>query len=94
MGAPAEPISTSKALSFFPIFEDRRSKKHNEWVQLIGDPGAREMESGLIQLLTALLLRMHKIVGGDLNHLTEYVVNNAAAWNFPEVPGEKAQRPG
>ncbi|WP_117191407.1 DEAD/DEAH box helicase [Rhizobium terrae] len=78
-----------EGLVLFPIFEDRRSKKHNEWVQLIGDPGAREMESGLIQLLTALLLRMHKIVGGDLNHLTEYVVNSAAAWNFPEVPGEK-----
>lgn len=78
-----------EGLVLFPIFEDRRSKKHNEWGQLIGDPGAREMESGLIQLLTALLLRMHKIVGGDLNHLTEYVVNNAAAWNFPEVPGEK-----
>ncbi|PPD14819.1 MAG: DEAD/DEAH box helicase [Methylobacterium sp.] len=78
-----------EGLVLFPIFEDRRSKKHNEWVRLIGDPGAREMESGLIQLLTALLLRMHKIVGGDLNHLTEYVVNNAAAWNFPEVPGEK-----
>lgn len=78
-----------EGLVLFPIFEDRRSKKHNEWVQLIGDPGARGMESGLIQLLTALLLRMHKIVGGDLNHLTEYVVNNAAAWNFPEVPGEK-----
>ncbi|MER8852192.1 DEAD/DEAH box helicase [Mesorhizobium australicum] len=78
-----------EGLVLFPIFEDRRSKKHNEWVQLIGDRGAREMESGLIQLLTALLLRMHKIVGGDLNHLTEYVVNNAAAWNFPEVPGEK-----
>jgi superfamily II DNA/RNA helicase len=78
-----------EGLVLFPIFEDRWSKRHNEWVQLIGDPGAREMESGLIQLLTALLLRMHKIVGGDLNHLTEYVVNNAAAWNFPEVPGEK-----
>lgn len=78
-----------EGLVLFPIFEDRRSKKHNEWVQLIGDPGAREMESGLIQLLMALLLRMHKIVGGDLNQLTEYVVNNAAAWNFPDVPGEK-----
>ncbi|MGO7038109.1 DEAD/DEAH box helicase [Rhizobium acaciae] len=78
-----------EGLVLFPIFEDRRSKKRNEWVALIGDKGAREMESGLIQLLTALLLRMYKIVGGDLNHLTEYVVNNAAAWNFPEVPGEK-----
>lgn len=78
-----------EGLVLFPIFEDRRSKKHNEWVDLIGNNGAREMESGLVQLLIALLLRMHKIVGGDINHLTEYVVNNAAAWNFPEVPGEK-----
>ncbi len=78
-----------EGLVLFPIFEDRRSKKHNEWVELIGNKGAREMESGMVQLLTSLLLRMYKIVGGDLNHLTEYVVNNAAAWNFPEVPGEK-----
>lgn len=77
-----------EGLVLFPIFEDRRSKKHNEWVKLIEDQGAREMESGLIQLITLLLLRMHARLGGDLNQLVEYVVNSAEAWRFPEVQGE------
>ncbi|SEG76712.1 DEAD/DEAH box helicase [Bosea lathyri] len=78
-----------EGLVLFPIFEDRRNRKHNEWVELIENPGAREMESGLVQLLSLLLVRMHKRIGGDLNQLTEYVVNNAAAWTFPEVAGEE-----
>ena len=76
----------------YPIFADTRNKKHDEWVKLIGDLGAREMESGLIQLIMALLTRMHERVGGDLDHLMNYVVNNAAAWTFPEVPGEEADK--
>src|SRR5690606_6788109 len=40
-------------------------------------------------LIIALLLRMHARVGGDLNHLLDYVVNNAEAWVFPEVRDEK-----
>jgi superfamily II DNA/RNA helicase len=81
-----------EGLVLYPIFEDTRNKKHNEWVVLIEDLGAREMESGLIQLILALLTRMHARIGGDLNHLMDYVVNNAAAWTFPEVPGEKADK--
>ncbi len=77
-----------EGLVLFPIFEDRRNRKHNEWVDLIENQGAREMESGLVELLSLLLLRMHKRLGGDLDQLTEYVVNNAAAWTFPEVAGE------
>jgi superfamily II DNA/RNA helicase len=77
-----------EGLVLFPIFEDWRNRKHNEWVELIENQGAREMESGLVQLLGLLLLRMHKRLGGDLDQLTEYVVNNAAAWTFPEVAGE------
>jgi hypothetical protein len=49
------------------------------------------MESGLIQLIAALLTRMSARVGGDLNQLTEYVVNNAAAWTFPEVARERPE---
>jgi hypothetical protein len=32
---------------------------------------------------------MHSQIGGDLNQLIEYVVNNAAAWTFPEVANEE-----
>ena len=78
-----------EGLVLFPIFEDRRNQKHNEWVELIENKGARDMESGLVMLLSSLLLRMHKRIGGDLNQLMEYVVNSAVAWTFPVVVGEK-----
>ncbi|MBD8805027.1 DEAD/DEAH box helicase [Pseudomonas syringae] len=78
-----------EGLVLFPIFEDRRNQKHNEWVELIENKGARDMESGLVMLLSSLLLRMHKRTGGDLNQLMEYVVNNAVVWTFPVVVGEK-----
>lgn len=78
-----------EGLVLYPIFEDVNNRKHNKWVNLIEDHGAREMESGLIQLIFSLLSRMHSHIGGDLDHLIDYVVNNAAAWVFPEVAGEK-----
>lgn len=81
-----------EGLILYPIFEDARNKKHDEWVGLIEDLGAREMESGLIQLIFALLMRMHARLGGSLDQLINYVVNNAAAWTFPEVAGEKPDK--
>ena len=55
------------------------------------EPGSREMESGLVRLVLELLVRMHKRTGGYLQQLVEYVVNNAAAWTFPEIPREKPE---
>lgn len=81
-----------EGLVLYPIFEDTKNKKHDEWVGLIEDLGAREMESGLVQLIFSLLTRMHKRVGGNLDQLIDYVVNNTAAWTFPEVAGEKADK--
>lgn len=81
-----------EGLVLYPIFEDARNKKHDEWVGLIEDLGAREMESGLIQLIFSLLMRMHARLGGNLDQLIDYVVNNAAAWTFPEVVGEEADK--
>jgi hypothetical protein len=49
------------------------------------------MESGLVRLVAMLLTRMRSRIGGDLNQLVEYVVNNAAAWTFPEVANEKPE---
>ena len=79
-----------EGIVLFPIFDDIAKKRRN-WEALINDLGARNMESGLVQLVTALLLRMHARVGGDLEQLVEYVVNNATAWTFPEVVGEKLE---
>jgi superfamily II DNA/RNA helicase len=76
-----------EGMVLYPMFDEIARKRRN-WEALITDLGAREMESGLVRLVEALLLRMHARIGGNLNHLIEYVLNNAAAWTFPEVANE------
>jgi superfamily II DNA/RNA helicase len=79
-----------EGIILFPIF-DSHTKRLREWEELIADLGAREMESGLVQLVTALLMRMNRRLRGSVVVLTEYVANNAAAWTFPEIPDEKLE---
>jgi superfamily II DNA/RNA helicase len=79
-----------EGIVLFPMFDDIPKKRRN-WEALITDLGARNMESGLALLVWTLLKRMHARVGGDLNQLVDYVVNNAAAWTFPEVANEKPE---
>ncbi len=79
-----------EGMVLFPMFDEIPKKRRN-WEALITDLGAREMESGLVRLVAALLTRMRARVGGDLGQLVEYVVNNAAAWTFPEVANEKPE---
>ena len=80
-----------EGLVLYPIF-DKHAKRLAEWEQLIGELGGREMESGLLRLVFTLLLRMHRHLGQPpLEQLIEYVTNNAAAWEFPTIAGEKAE---
>lgn len=79
-----------EGIVLFPMFDDIAKKRRN-WEALITDLGAREMESGLVRLVAALLSRMRARIGGDLNQLVDYVVNNAAAWTFPEVANEEPE---
>lgn len=76
-----------EGIVLFPMFDDIPKKRRN-WEALITDLGAREMESGLVRLVVVLLTRMHARIGGDINQLVDYVVNNAAAWTFPEIGNE------
>ena len=76
-----------EGIVLFPMF-DKIAKRQRDWEALITDVGAREMESGLVQLVVALLTRMNARIGGDLPQLMEYVVNNAEAWSFPELATE------
>jgi hypothetical protein len=76
-----------EGIVLFPMF-DNIAKKRRNWEALIYDLGARNMESGLVRLVRALLSRMRARIGGDLDQLVEYVVNNAAAWTFPEIATE------
>jgi hypothetical protein len=76
-----------EGIVLFPMFDEIPKKRRN-WESLIEDLGSRNMESGLVQLVWTLLLRMNARIHGDLNQLIEYVVNNTAAWTFPEVANE------
>ncbi len=77
-----------EGLVLFPMFEDIARKRAN-WEELTGNLGARNMESGLVRLVSALLNRMNERLGGSFEQLAEYVLNNATAWEFPEVAGER-----
>lgn len=79
-----------EGIVLFPMF-DKIGKKRRDWEALINDLGARNMESGLVRLVAALLSRMNARIGGDLPQLVEYVVNNASAWTFPEIANEKSE---
>lgn len=79
-----------EGLVLYPIFDDQ-ARRIAQWEALIADLSSREMESGLVRLLITLLVRMGKKVGGGLDQLVEYVVNNAEAWTFPEIAGESAE---
>lgn len=79
-----------EGIVLFPMFDQIAKKRHN-WEALINDLGARDMESGLVRLVAALLSRMRARIGGDLDQLLEYVVNNATAWTFPEIANEKPE---
>ena len=77
-----------EGIVLFPMFHNIE-KKRRKWKALINNLGARDMESGLVRLVMELLSRMHASIGGDLDQLVEYVVNNATAWTFPEIANEK-----
>jgi hypothetical protein len=79
-----------EGLVLYPIL-DEQAKRTKQWEELIDNLKSREMESGLLRLLITLLVRMGKKVGGGLDRLVDYVVNNAEAWSFPEIAGEKPE---
>lgn len=76
-----------EGLVLYPMFGDV-ARKRIVWEGLLGDLGARDMESGLVQLVVELLKRLQRRHGGDVTKLVEYVANHAAAWDFPEIVGE------
>ncbi|MEW8051960.1 MAG: DEAD/DEAH box helicase, partial [Candidatus Thiodiazotropha sp.] len=77
-----------EGLVLFPIFEGHAYRR-NQWRSLISAASGQEMESGLVRLVLTFLLRLKQALGNpDLAHLQEYIVNNAATWQFPEIAGE------
>jgi hypothetical protein len=77
-----------EGLVLYPMFDDQL-RRRKEWNGLIADTAGKEMESGLVRLLVALLIRMKKKIGAhDIEALIEYVTNNSA-WSFSELSDEK-----
>lgn len=79
-----------EGLVLYPIF-DQLEYRTAQWEGLIADVTSREMESGLLRLVLTLLLRMQAQVRRTLPDLTEYVLNQTEAWNFPAVAGESPE---
>ncbi|MEJ1386236.1 MAG: DEAD/DEAH box helicase [Candidatus Sedimenticola sp. (ex Thyasira tokunagai)] len=77
-----------EGLVLFPIF-DKHNKRKKQWSKLINGMNDHELESGLALLVKKLLMRMHSCLEiSGIDNLREYVVNNAATWQFPELQGE------
>lgn len=80
-----------EGLVLYPMF-DRHAKRRAQWKELVDDASGREMESGLLRLLVALILRMRDKLGEStpLPRLLEYVAGQGA-WEFPVVEFESAE---
>lgn len=79
-----------EGLVLYPMFDDH-DKRRDAWKELVSSKNGREMESGIFQLLYSLLLRMASKLGTkNVDSLIAYVAGQAA-WEFPEVPRERAR---
>jgi superfamily II DNA/RNA helicase len=79
-----------EGLVLFPFFELDHERRL-QWETLIEEDGRLNMESGVLRLVVTLLQRMQQETGMNLEHLSEYVLNNVAAWNFPNLPSEEPE---
>lgn len=87
IGRAGRAFIDTQGIVLYPIFE-QYNKNHRKWVNLISDTNARNMESGLVLLVTQLLVRMKESLGSnDIDELLEYVINNKAL-AFPEIEDE------
>jgi len=76
-----------EGLVLYPMF-DKHEKRRDAWKRLIRGDKQREMESGILRLLSWLLNRMAKKLGTeDVGALLAYVAGQGA-WSFAAVPGE------
>ncbi|MFJ5299132.1 DEAD/DEAH box helicase [Pseudomonas sp. NPDC088368] len=77
-----------EGLVLYPMFDNHRNRRR-DWNALVSSQKGREMESGLLQLIMSLLVRMASKLGTfDLNTLLDYVAGQGA-WDFPQIPAEQ-----
>lgn len=82
-----------EGLVLYPMFDNMRQRR-KDWQELVANQAGREMESGLLRLVAALLSRMSKRLGSsDAGQLVEYVAGQAA-WEFPVLASESTEEAG
>ena len=78
-----------EGLVLCPMF-DRFSQRQAEWNYLVQSKHESELESGLLELVLVLLTRFQKTLGNvPIDEVVEYVMNNAAAWEFRTTEDEE-----
>ena len=92
IGRAGRAFIDTHGLVLHPIF-DRHDWRKQQWRNLVEDANARNMESGLALLVHSLVSRMAESIGSaEINNILEYVLNNAQAWDFPDVANESAEQ--
>lgn len=87
VGRAGRAFVDSVGLVVHPIYANV-SKGRRNWRQLVEDTALRDMESGLLQLVENLFVRIQAKHGlPDLDALLEYVAGTAA-WDYPEDAAE------
>jgi len=92
IGRAGRAFVDTHGLVLYPIFV-RHDWFQTQWRNLVEDTNARNMESGLALLVSTLVSRMAQSIGNsDIGGLLEYVLNNAQAWDFPDVANETEEQ--
>lgn len=87
VGRAGRAFVDSSGLVVHPMFEPTRRTRQN-WERLVEDSQLRDMQSGLVRLLTTMLQRMSDSLGEvDWDDFTEYVTG-LADWSFPAIATE------
>ena len=68
------------------IFENA-DYRLRQWQQLVAAARARTLESGLVQVISAIMTKLAATGVFDRADAYEYLANNLAAWRIPEGPG-------
>ena len=87
-GRAGRAFADIHGLVLHPVF-DQHTRRIGQWRNLVEDASARNIESGLVQLVFSLLTRMARGLDTQkINEISEYVLNNARVWDCPAVPSE------
>lgn len=92
IGRAGRAFVDMQGIVLYPIFNNY-GENHTRWRALVENTNSRTMESGLVLLVVSLLQRMAASIGNaETDALTQYVLNNAQAWDFPAINNEDSEQ--